>query len=254
MVKLLQILDERGSIDLNELTVLLDASAATIRRDVAKLADQGLVSRMHGGVCKLAQRIELPLSLRDKRNSRAKKAIAHEVGKRIPAGQHILALNGGTTISDVLDSVAHRKDLTIVTNSVSLALEAAEHGQTRVLVTGGVLRYQSLEMVGSLAEHTFQQVSVGTAVLGSDGVSAEGGVTTYDQIEANTNNAMIRSAQNVIAVADGSKIGEVQAAQSAKITDIDLLVTDSSADPAEIAAIRRKGVQVIVVPVHEDAK
>lgn len=252
MVALLQIVDQRGYIELQELTHLLDASAATIRRDVAVLAEQGLVVRTHGGVSRTEQRSELPLSLRDGRNSKAKKAIAHEVAQRIPVGQQVIALNGGTTNAEVLDSLGHRHDLTIITNSVSLAKAAADQGQTRVLVTGGVLRYQSLELVGSLAETTFNQIQIGTAIVGSDGVSAAGGVTTYDQMEAQTNRTMMESAQKIIVVADGTKIGRAKPAKSADMSKVSMLITDSNANPAELAAIRRLGVQVVVVPVKQD--
>lgn len=252
MRELLQIVEDRGSVDLHELTKLLGASAATIRRDVAVLAEQGLVIRTHGGVSKTQQRTELPISLRDGKNTRAKKAIAHEVSQLIPPGQQVIALNGGTTNGEVIASLGHRQDLTIVTNSVSLALEAAQQGQTRVFVTGGVMRPQSLELVGSLAEMSFNQIQIGTAIVGSDGVSANNGITTYDNIEAQTNRTMMESAQRVIVVADGSKIGRKQLAKSADISNIDILVTDSNANPAELAAIRRLGAQVIIVPIKAE--
>ena len=247
MVALLAAVAEKGDVQLSELALMLGASAATIRRDVATLAEQGLLVRTHGGAKRVKQGAELPVQLRDGRNRRAKQAIARAVVERIPSGKHAIALTGGTTTTEVLRALHSRRDVTLITNSVSLALEAAKVGQQRVLIAGGVLRSNSLELVGSLAEATFRQINVGTAIVGSDGVSLEGGLTTHDDTEAATNHSMIERAQMVICVADGSKIGRVTLAKLADLSEIDLLVTDSSADRLELAKITKAGVEVLVV-------
>ncbi|ROR55919.1 DeoR family transcriptional regulator [Luteococcus japonicus] len=249
MVAILAALAEHGSLQLAELSTLLDVSPATIRRDVASLAAQGLLSRTHGGVRSLGAAHELPVSLRDGWHRASKRAIAQLVAGLVPPGRHAIALTGGTTTTEVLRALRQREDLTIITNSVGLALEAAGQGQSRVLIAGGVLRPNSLELVGNLAEATFRQINVGTAIVGSDGVSVSGGLTTHDEIEANTNHTMIERAQCVIAVADGSKVGQVTLARLARLDEIDVLVTDSTADSAELERIRQHGIQVHVVTI-----
>ncbi len=117
-------------------------------------------------------------------------------------------------------------------------------GQARVLIAGGVLRSSSLELVGSLAESTMKLVNVGTAVVGVDGVSASGGLTTHDEIEARTNYAMIERAQRVIVAVDSTKLGHVTLAKMADITDFHVLVTDSGAPEDELQAFRDAGVEV----------
>jgi DeoR/GlpR family transcriptional regulator of sugar metabolism len=184
MVALLAILRDREEIQLRELAELLGASAATIRRDVAALADQGLLIRTHGGARSAGVGAELPVNLRDGRHRPAKAAIARAAVSELPLGKHAIALTGGTTTAEVLRALHHRHDLTIVTNSVGIALEAANQGQQRVLIAGGILRPSSLELVGSLAEATFKQINVGTAIVGCDGLSVSGGLTTHDDIEA----------------------------------------------------------------------
>lgn len=249
MVALLAAVADRGDVQLSELAYILGASAATIRRDVAALAEQGLLIRTHGGAKRAKHGAELPVKLRDGRNRKAKQAIARVVADRIPMGKHAIALTGGTTTTEVLRALHGRRDLTLITNSVSLALEAANVGQQRVLIAGGVLRSNSLELVGSLAESTFRQINVGTAIVGCDGVSVDGGLTTHDDVEAQTNHTMIERAQHVICVADGSKVGEVTLARLAELQDVNLLVTDSTADPHELTRIRKAGIEVVVVPV-----
>ena len=115
-------------------------------------------------------------------------------------------------------------------------------------MTGGFVRSSSFEAVGALAENTFNAINVGTAILGTDGISVRGGATTHDETEARTNHAMVAHAEHVVVVADGSKVGRVTLAKVADLAEIDVLVTDSSADPEALAAIEAEGVEVQVVP------
>ncbi len=246
MVALLAMLSDNGPLPLSHLAEALGASAATIRRDVALLAAQGLLERTHGGARPVKGR-ELPVRLRDGRDQDAKRRIAGAVAGLIPTGRHAIGLTGGTTTAEVVRALHHRDDLTIITNSISIGLEAAEQGQARVLIAGGVLRPRSLELVGSLAESTMKLVNVGTAVVGADGLSAAGGLTTHDEIEARTNYAMIERADLVIAAVDSTKIGRTTLARMADITEIDALVTDAGASKDELRRIRAAGVDVHVV-------
>lgn len=248
MVAILAAVAEQGHLQLSELSAMLGVSPATIRRDVAALAEQGLLARTHGGARSLGHPSELPVSLRDGRHREAKQAIAEVVAGLLPTGRHAISLTGGTTTTEVLRALRGRHDLTIITNSVGLALEAAGQGQSRVLIAGGILRPNSLELVGSLAEATFRQVNVGTAIVGADGISVAGGLTTHDETEAHTNHTMVERAQRVVAVADGSKVGRVTLAKLADLSEVDVLVTDAGADPGEVARIRAAGVDVRVVP------
>lgn len=252
MVALLAILDERGETQLSDLAKALNASEATIRRDVAVLSERRLLERTHGGARPMTGLSELPVSLRDGRNRSAKQRIASEAAACIPPGRHAMALTGGTTATEVLKSLQHRDDLTIITNSITIALEAADQGQSRVLIAGGVLRANSMELVGPLTENTFKQVNVATAIVGTDGISAAGGVTTHDFTEAQTNHTMIKGAHRVIVVADSSKVGVVTLAKLADIDEVDLLITDSGADAEALEAIRRSGVTVKVVQLGDD--
>ncbi len=249
MVALLALLNAQGQLPLSYLSKQLSASEATIRRDVAVLASQGLLERTHGGARPAKGTRELPERLRGSRNLGAKSRIATAAAHMIPEGKHAIALTGGTTAAGVLRALAHRDDLTIITNSLSIGMEAAEQGQARVLIAGGVLRPNSLELVGSLAVATLRLVNVGTAIIGADGVSSVGGLTTHDDIEARTNHTMIERADRVIVVVDSSKVGNVTLSKMGDLSEIDVLVTDSGAQPQEIARIRDAGVDVHILPL-----
>jgi len=103
-----------------------------------------------------------------------------------------------------------------------------------------------------MSEHAFQVITVGTAVLGADGMSAEVGATTFDEAEARTAIAMATNAQRVVVAVDGSKIGKVTFAKMAPLNQIDHLVTDSTADPRQLEQIEAMGVHVHVVEVGDE--
>lgn len=249
MAAILDLLAERGSVSLSDLSSELGISPATARRDLADMSDQRLLVRTHGGARLIESRSELPVALRDTRFQDAKRAIAAAVAAAIPRQRYAVALSGGTTAASVARALAGHEDLTIVTNSLTIAQLVTSYPQLKVVMTGGILRPESLELVGVLAENTFNAINLGTAILGTDGMTAAGGVTTHDETEARTNNAMVTHAQRVVVVADGSKIGRLALAQVATIDQVDMLVTDSSADPDAVAAIRAAGVDVQVVEV-----
>ncbi|HEY0188131.1 MAG TPA: DeoR/GlpR family DNA-binding transcription regulator [Cellulomonas sp.] len=248
MLAVLTLLEHGETVGLAHLTETLGVSAATVRRDLADLEEQGLLVRTHGGARAVDARAEVPVRLRDTRYREAKQGIARRVALMIPTGPYSVALSGGSTTAEVARVLATRPDLAIVTNALTTAMQLVSRPNLKVIITGGVLRSSSYEAVGVIAENTFNAVNVGTAVLGTDGISAAGGATTHDDTEARTNHTMVTHAQRVIVAADGSKVGRVTLAKMADLSEVHVLVTDSSADPEALEQIRAAGVEVVVVP------
>lgn len=248
MLEIVALITDRGTVSLAELSKELDISPATVRRDLADLEYQRLILRTHGGATRAESLAELPVTLRDTQFQEAKRAIAAVAATLVPTEHHAVALSGGSTAATVARALANHPELTIVTNSLSIAALVTSYPRLKVIMTGGLLRSQSLELVGVLAENTFNAINVGTAILGTDGISATGGVTTHDETEARTNNAMVTHAQRTIVVADGSKIGRIALAKVAEIAQVDLLITDESAPADELAALRALGLSIQIVP------
>jgi DeoR family transcriptional regulator of aga operon len=240
-------LSSSGSVDVGDLAERFGVSQATLRRDLQILEEQRLLRRTHGGA--LAQDVlyELPVRYRHAQHRDQKRRIAAEVVTRIPEGPTAVGLTGGTTTSEVARLLVERTDLTVVTNALNIAAELALRPRLKLVVTGGVARSQSYELVGPWAEHTLRGVNVGLAVIGVDGISAEGGLTTHDEVEAHTNATLIERAAVTVVVADGSKVGRVLLARIAGVADVDELVTDDSVDPAALQALRATGLTVTVV-------
>jgi DeoR family transcriptional regulator of aga operon len=254
MREVLSILRSRGEVSAAVLCSELNVSAVTLRRDLTELADQGLVVRTHGGARPVGSSdSEMPVRLRDHRLVAIKRRIAQHAAALVPYGPHAVGLTGGVTTLEVARALRGRPQLTIVTNSLTIAGECAMDAHMKVIITGGLVRANSMEAVGPLSEHAFHAITVGTAVLGADGMSAENGATTYDESEARASIVMADNAQRVIVAADGSKIGKVTFARMVQLGQMDDLVTDSGADHAQLERISAAGVNVHVVEVNFDA-
>lgn len=247
----LRALEQQGRFTLADIADRLAVSPATLRRDMALLEDAGLLVRTHGGAVLGPSRTELPVAMRDARQREAKRRIAAAVAGLIPAGRCAVSLSGGSTTAAVARELSARHDLTIVTNSLTVAELPQSIPHMRVIVTGGILRPQSMELVGIIAERAFASSHTEVAILGADGADAVAGFTTHDETEARTNHAMVATARRRIVAADGSKIGKVALAQMATAAEVDLLVTDETADPERVDEIRAAGVEVRVVGLGE---
>lgn len=247
LLTLLSLLSERTDVAPGELASALGVSGPTIRRDLAELASQCLVVREHGRVRVAETVTDVPMTLKDTRFAESKRRIARRAAVLVPAGRHVVALNGGSTTAEVARALATRGGLTVVTNALTTAVQLASRPDLRVIVHGGWLRPHSFELVGQQTESAFGAMSAGTAVLGVDGISAGAGATTHDDAEARTNRAMVLGAARVVVVADGSKVGLVRRAHVAAVGEMHDLVTDSSAPAEQVAALRETGMSVHVV-------
>jgi DeoR family transcriptional regulator of aga operon len=235
-----------GSVDAGHLADEFRVSAATIRRDLQVLEDQKLLSRTHGGAVAVDVAYELPVRYRVGHHRAEKSLVAQLAAKLLPRGPLTLGLTGGTTTHILARLLAERLDLTVVTNALNIAAELALRPRLKLIMTGGVSRTQSYELVGPIADQALAGLNIQLAVVGVDGISARGGLTTHDDIEAHTNSVMIHRSDRVMVVADGSKVGRNSLARICPITDVTTLVTDDSADPDGLEAIRRAGTEVVV--------
>jgi len=140
-----------------------------------------------------------------------------------------------------------RHQLTIVTNALNIASELAVRPNLKLVVTGGVARSESYELVGPLAEASLHGLNLDMVFLAVDGISPRAGLTTHHEIEAHTNRALLGRAHQVTVVADSSKIGKVAFAQICELSEVDELITDDGADAEAIAALADAGVRVTTV-------
>jgi len=237
-------LAENGSVSARELVDRFDASPATIRRDLELLEEQKLLSRSHGGAVANGTLYELPVRYRGDHRAEDKRRIADAAAERIEDAQTI-CFSGGTTTTEVARRLRGRA-LTVVTNAVNIASELVISESIRLVLTGGVARPQTYELIGPLAEQSLEKLNLDVTFLGVDGINASG-LTTHDEIEAQTDRKMVERANRVIVVCDSSKIGRAALSGICPLTEIDELITDTGAPPEQIAELRESGIEVIQV-------
>ena len=253
---LLELLTERGRLDIEEVAGELDVSPATIRRDFDHLAEQQLVTRTRGGAVSAPVSYDLPLRYKASRNVSEKQRIGAATAALLPAGC-VLGLTGGTTATEVARAVAARAPVsggtaadqepaTIVTNAVNIAGELMVRPHVRVVLTGGVARPQSYELIGPLAERTLSDLSLDVAVLGVDAVDPDFGASTRHEGEAAINALIASRARQVIVVADSSKLAQRAFARVCPVSAMATLVTDDQAPAAVVTAFERLGVRVLL--------
>jgi DeoR family transcriptional regulator of aga operon len=243
---ILERLSDGGTVGVAELCGELGVSPATVRRDLEHLERQRLLKRTHGGAVAQGVSYELPLRYKGARHQEEKRRIAAAAAGRVSEGMAI-GLSGGTTTTEVARAVVDRQRLTVVTNALNIASELAVRPNLKLLVTGGVARSESYELVGPLAEASLAGLNLDLVFLGVDGISPREGLTTHHEVEAHTNLALIERARRVVVVADSSKIGCAAFARICEIDRIHELFTDSAADPGVVATLAETGVQVSTV-------
>jgi DeoR family transcriptional regulator of aga operon len=244
---ILDLLAENQSLSASGLATRFGVSSATLRRDLQMLEDQKLLSRTHGGAMAHEAEYELPVRYRGPVEREKKRLIGARTVKLLPHGPLTLGLGGGTTAIEVARLLYDRYDLTVVTNALTIAHELAPQPRIKVILTGGIIRPQTYELVGALAEQSLQDLYIEVLVIGVDAISAANGLSTHNDLEAQTNRTLIQRSKRIIVVADGSKIGRTQLARISPVDVIDDLVTDSSANAQELDYLRQAGVCVHLV-------
>jgi DeoR/GlpR family transcriptional regulator of sugar metabolism len=222
---------ERGGVRVTELVDRFRVSDMTIRRDLDALARGGQLEKVHGGAVAVGESsaYEPGFEAKADRDTALKESIAQAAAALVVPGSAI-ALSAGTTTYALAGRLTAVPGLTVVTNSIRIAerfYAAASPGAPgpTVVLTGGV-RTPSDALVGPVADAAIRSLHFDAVFLGSHGISPEAGLSTPNLAEAETNRALVASARRVIAVADHTKWGLTGLAGFARLTDIDLWITD----------------------------
>jgi len=250
--QILHLLLKQGKSSIEELAAAVDASPASVRRDLIALEERGLVNRVHGGAevpGKLAYqpfRFDAAFSLREDRFADEKRRIALTAADMIQDGETI-ALSPGTTTTQIARSLRHREGIHIVTSAVNIGMELSSLPNMQVTLTGGAIRWPgSFSMVGATAFDSLQRLFFDKVFMGACGVHPEHGITVIESDEALILSQMVLHAKQVVAVADSSKLGMISGIRVCGPTQIHTIVTDDGVDPALVQEFERQNIKVIV--------
>ena len=182
-----------GRVDVGGLASQLGVSGATVRRDLQALSRRQLLVRTHGGAVSQQSDAEVPAGVKAVLRQPEKRRIARAAAGLVGEGS-VVGLTGGSTTLELARVLLDRRGLTVVTNSLDVASELAGKPGLRLVMIGGIVR-RSRELVGPAAETMLANYHLDLAVIGVDGLSAEG-CTTYDEMEATTDPAKIKAGSN----------------------------------------------------------
>lgn len=255
LVAILDILGETGVIDVTDVVVRFEVSPATARRDLDVLASRQLLTRTRGGASAHTVSYDLPLRFKRETNPDAKSAIAELVQTLIEPGARI-GLSGGTTSKAIAAAIGQRTDLeahdgegiTVVTSAINIAAQLVIRPHIRVVVTGGVMRARSYELVGPYSDLMLERITLDVALIGVNGIDATNGPMVHDEREARANALMASRAEHAWVVADSSKIGVRAFATVGGLDAFTGLVTDAGIRDEDVEALTATGLQVLVAP------
>jgi DeoR family transcriptional regulator of aga operon len=241
---LLDLLVERGEVEVEPAAEALGVSAATIRRDLELLEQQQLVSRTRGGASTHVAFNDLPLGYKTSQDLAEKQRIAR-AALLFLEGARVIGLTGGTTVQEFSRLLLGRSGLMAVTNALNIATALVAQPGVRVFAAGGEVRSSSQEAVGPSAEAFLSDYHIDVSFVGVDGVDPAAGCTNYDPVGARVNGAMCGRSRRVVVLADATKIGRVALAGVLPLADVDVLVTDSRAPESVLERIEATGCRVI---------
>jgi DeoR family transcriptional regulator of aga operon len=249
---ILQLLLSRGRTSVEELSARFAMSAASVRRDLVRLEERGLVHRTHGGAMLAGQvyepfRFDEAFTVREQRFAQEKQRIAMAAAELVEENETI-GVTAGTTTTQVARGLRLRKGLHIITNAVNIGMELGASEGLETTLTGGSMRWPgAFSLIGPTALESLHTVLMDKVFLGVTGIDPERGATTIQPEEAAIFRAMTRRAKVVVVVADSSKVGRASAAVICGVSDVDILITDDGIEEFAIKAFQKQGVEVIAV-------
>ena len=240
--KILESLETKRYISVSELSDKLKVSVVTIRKDLTLLEQEGYLHRTHGGASKQMRYVfDQTVSEKETLNVEEKTRIIDKALDYIKENEFII-LSSGSTAHLLAQKLYGLRNLTVLTPSLRVALEVCKNP----IHLGGEVRKNSTSTVGVLAEETLSNFSCTTLFLGIEGIDLDYGLSSTNVGEAHLNKKMMERVDKTIVLADSSKIHKRGFGFICYVEKIDMLITDSNADPEFVEELEKRGVEVVI--------
>ena len=244
--KILELLKEDGSAKVIQLSKIFKVSEVTIRQDLEKLEKDGLVKRAHGGAfLKEVEDHVRSCELMNQANLDKKAVIGQQAAQLIEEGDAII-LDSGSTTTEIAKNLIGRKNLTVITNALNIALILGAETGIDVIVTGGEFKPPTLSLTGQKSADFFHDIQVDKLFLATAGISLRSGLTYPSLSDIVVKKAMIDVAETVYLVADSTKIGKGAFASLGALSLIDFIITDSDIGKEHLQLFRNHKIELII--------
>jgi DeoR family fructose operon transcriptional repressor len=242
--RVLELVGRHGFVSLSELAQAIQVSESTIRRDLDFLHQQGLLKRTHGGAMISGDGLALPaLEERSSSQLEEKRLVARAAAARIQDGDALL-LDGGTTTLEVAKLLVGRP-VQIVTNSLPIANLFASRREAELVMLGGYVYPRTGVALGPLTVRMMQDIHVHQTILSVGGITAKG-LFNSNLLLVETERQMMRCADEVVVVADHTKIGRQALAFLCGFGEIDTLIVDDRLSPEQRAVVEQTDARLVL--------
>lgn len=245
-----EVLDAEGRVSVSDLALRFGVTDVSIRRDLTILEEEGFLRRVHGGaVAATREHGRNAYALRAKAAREEKKRIGAAAAALASDGD-VVAFDSGSTVAQVAAHISRplrrSNALTVVTNSLPVVDEVGRWESPHLVCLGGLYLPDHQAFVGPQTVADMRDLSADIVFLGCDGLTVETGLTTPHVLVAEVGAVIARRGRRVVVVADSSKVGRHGFTPIVPLAEIHVLVTDSAADPEQLARIRELGIEVIL--------
>ena len=250
--KIAQLLEQRGTLTVGEISQAFDVSEATVRRDLSALAERKMIRRVHGGAMRTHQvaTSEAPIMQRLEQHADIKQRIGQAAARLIQDGETILLI-GGSTGAFVARELGNHANLTLITDSLIVANELVTQGMHKVIILGGSIDPDEFAVRGTLSRLFLSELQVDKVILGTKAISPQRGLSAESAEEAELFRDCVQAGHYIILVTDSSKFRQSALVRIAPVDILDVVVTDSKNDANTVDALQERGVTVELVPWDE---
>jgi DeoR/GlpR family transcriptional regulator of sugar metabolism len=243
--RILELLRVDGLAEVGHLSRELGVSGATVRRDLSRLEQDGLLQRVHGGAASLGTS-EPPFEVVAVDHQDAKVRVGVAAAALVRDGDVVL-IDIGTTTSHLARSLRGR-EITVITSSLAVYEELADDDAVELILLGGIVRRNYRSLVGFLTEHALRQLHADLLFLGTSGVRRDGSVLDTTAVEVPVKRAMLQAAERTVLLADAGKFPGRGIARVCGAGDLTAVVTEPGADAPTLTVVAEAGVEVITTP------
>lgn len=242
------LLNENGKVEVKQLSRLFGTSEVTIRADLKELHQRGLVYKSHGGAVlpNLVSGAEQTIQEKLGKHMDEKSRIGTAAAKLIKDGETII-LDSGTTTLEIAKRIKERQDLTVITNGINIATELSNSRSIQTILLGGVMRHDSLSVVGHFAEEMLLQLTADKLFIAADGCTLEFGISTPRFEESRINQAMVNIAREKYLTADSSKFGKNSLSRIVSLWEMNGVISDSGLPAEYVEEMGARGLKLILV-------
>jgi DeoR/GlpR family transcriptional regulator of sugar metabolism len=244
--RILDWIQEEGAARVRDLAAAFHVSEATIRQDLERLEQEGAITREHGGAFLNSVPVQVgSMSLHHQENMDQKRRIGACAAALVRDGETLI-LDAGTTTTEIALRLVQRRNLTVITNALNIAMILGAVPGNAVHMPGGQFKAPTLSLSGDKSVDYFRNIFAGKLFLATAGVGVDSGLTYPSFADLQLKEAMIKAARHVYLVADSSKINKSSLTRLGSLEVIQSFITDNGIAPDDARQMRERGIEVLI--------